>query len=394
MALHLRTSMNTVVPVRVPFGGASICESDVATVVRVLRSGWIAYGPEIESFERSIAVWAGVPAAVTLNSCTSALELALLQAGVRGGVIIPSFTWVAVANSVLNAGARPQFADVDPRTFNLTPQSIESLIDTSSEAVIVPHYGGQPADFEAIGRLCASKGLLLIEDCAETMGGLYRGRLAGSSGIGCFSFYPTKAITTGMGGAIAGTDTAFIDGIRTRATHGLTSSTPIDGTPHRPWERAAVLPGRNLRMPNLLAALGIEQLKRLDVLNEARRAIAAEYDAGLAGLEPDLVRPFRDPAAHHVFQMYSVLVDARRRDGILQALWQNGVSANCHFDPPIHRQPWYETNCRPDVDLPVTESLSGRILTLPMFPAMTSRQVRIVVDALLQAMEPRSCGRS
>jgi dTDP-4-amino-4,6-dideoxygalactose transaminase len=372
--------------IRVPFGRPSLDSGDLKAVSEVLQSGWIAYGPDIERFEAALARFAGVRSSVTLNSCTSALELALIQAGIRGTVIIPSFTWVAVANAVVNAGATPRFADVDEYTFNLTTESIASGIDSGTEAVILPHYGGQPADIERIQQLCKRHGLVLIEDCAETMGGMHRGRIAGSSGIGCFSFYPTKAITSGMGGAVVSDDVAFIDGIRARATHGLRSSTPVDGTPHRPWERAAILPGRNLRLPNLLAVLGHRQLDRITQFNDSRRSIAAAYDERLRDLHPLLMLPYRDPQTHHVFQMYSVRVLNGRRDEALRNLWQAGVSANCHFDPPIHAQPWYEHRFASPNHLPVTDRLRTEILTLPIFPDMSIEQIELVTQTLRQGL--------
>jgi perosamine synthetase len=370
----------------VPFGRPSIGESDIKAVVDVLRSGWIAYGPHVDRFEARLAEWVGSKAAVTLNSCTTALEAVLRCAGVGGEVVVPSFTWVAVANAVVNAGARATFADVDDRTFNLTPESIEERVGPRTEAVIVPHYGGQMADIVGIQDLCRRRGLLLVEDCAETMGGRRDGILAGSTGVACFSFYPTKAITTAMGGAVAGDDQQLIDRIRTYATHGLRSSTPVDGSPHRPWERAAVMPGRNLRMPNLLAALGLAQLDRLDELNELRRDAARRYDAALSGM-PGISTPHVATGAHHVYQMYSLRVSGGRRDAMLQHLWNRGISANTHFDPPIHAQPWYveATTGRPP--LPNTETLRREILTIPVFPSITDEEIESVAGAIAEGLE-------
>jgi len=372
--------------IRVPFGRPSIEDADIDAVVDVLRSGWIAYGPHVDRFESRLAEWVGSSAAVTLNSCTTALESVLRCSGIGGEVVVPSFTWVAVANAVINAGARPVFADTDDRTYNVTPASIRECISPQTEAIIVPHYGGQMADIEGIAELCRKRGLLLIEDCAETMGGKRKGVLAGSTGVGCFSFYPTKAITTAMGGAVVCDDQQLIDRIRMDATHGLCSSPPVDGTPHRPWERAAVMPGRNLRMPNLLAALGLVQLERLDELNEYRRSAACKYDEALSGIESISI-PHVACDAFHVYQMYSVRVHGGQRDAVLRRLWAMGISANTHFDPPIHAQPWYAESTFGGAALPNTELLRREILTVPIFPSITDDEISATATAIVEALE-------
>ncbi|MYM82960.1 aminotransferase class I/II-fold pyridoxal phosphate-dependent enzyme [Duganella sp. FT50W] len=371
--------------IQVPFSRPSIEDDDIRAVEEVLRSGWIAYGPHVERLEQALASYVGVPYGVTLNSCTSALEAVLQVSGIRGEVVVPSFTWVAVANAVVNAGAVPVFADIDEATFNLTADSLRTLIGPGTEAVIVPHYGGQPADIAGIKQLCDQHGLLLIEDCAETLGGTRDGIVAGSSGIGCFSFYPTKAITTAMGGAVLSRDAALVAKIRSYATHGLRTSTPVNGSVHRPWERAAEMPGRNLRMPNLLAALGLTQLARLDTLNELRRSAARLYDELLADV-PGIVVPSVAPGVRHVYQMYSLRVLDGQRERMLRCLWASGINANIHFDPPIHRQPWYAERDFRSIELPVTERLSGEILTLPIFPSMTRDDIHTVAAVVRKVL--------
>lgn len=370
----------------VPFCRPSITEADIHAVEAVMRGGWIAYGPETALFEQAMAAFVGVPHAVSLNSCTTALELALRFKGISGDVIIPSFTWVAVANAVINSGAVPVFADVDAATYNLTAQSIAEQITHKTEAVIVPHYGGQPAEIDAISALCEKHGLLLIEDCAETLGGSWKGRQAGATGIGCFSFYPTKALTTAMGGMLVCRDAKLVDDVRTCATHGLPTSTPLDGTAHKPWERAAIMPGRNLRLPNLLAALGLEQIKSVDFYNSCRRDIARRYDERLSGYDDALTLPVASPFAHHVYQMYSVRIRNGQRDRVLQRLWESRIQANTHFNPPIHSQPWYAHQGYAACHLPVTMSLVGEILTIPIFPRMSVLEVDHVANCLLRAL--------
>ena len=285
---------------RVPYSMPSIEEADIEALARVLRGGWLAFGEEKERFEAAFAARIGVPHAVTANSCTSALEIALAAAGVQGQVIVPSFTWVATANAVVNAGATPVFCDVDLETGNATADKIEAVVSPSTEAVIVVHYAGQPCAMDPIVDLCARRSLLLIEDLAETLGATWNGRVAGSFGIGCFSFYPTKAITTGEGGMLTTRDRAVAEKARSLISHGLTSSPPLDRGAHSPWERAALVAGHNYRMPNLLAALGLSQLARLDALNARRVALADRYNRSLAGLAlASILRP--SCRAHRTF---------------------------------------------------------------------------------------------
>ena len=370
---------------RVPYSKPSIEACDIEAVASTLRSGWLAFGPEKERFEAALATRIGVPCAVATNSCTSALEIALLAAGATGEVVVPSFTWVATANAVVNAGATPVFCDVELETGNVTAQTIGAAVSPRTEAVTVVHYAGQPCDMDAIVDLCDRRGLLLIEDSAQTLGATWKGRPAGSFGIGCFSFYPTKAITTGEGGMLTTRDRALAEKARTLVSHGVPTSPPLDGRAHAPWERAAVEPGHNYRMPNLLAVLGLSQLQRLDALNAARVALAQRYDHALAGVAPLVRTPQVRAGASHVYQMYVIRVE-EGRNALLRRLWDDGVSANIHFDPPVHRQPFYSQQGNLRHRLPNTERLSSEVLSLPIFPGMSHEQQDRVIDSVCGAL--------
>lgn len=375
----------TTIPSRrreVPLCRPEVTDEDVNAVVEVLRSGWLAHGSCNHEFEREFAKVVGVPHAISLNSCTSALELALKAHDIRGEVILPSFTWVATANAVLTTGGTPVFVDVDRATRNVTAGLIEAAITPRTEAVIVVHYGGQPCAMTDIIRLCERHKLLLIEDSAETLGATWEGRQAGSFGLGCFSFFPTKNITTAEGGMLTCQDDAIAEKIRALAAHGIASSTHARERAEKPWLRIASMAGHNYRMPNPLAALGLSQLRRLESMNARRIRAAAIYDNLLARLGGPIETPITSPGAVHTYQMYTILTPGDRRDGLLQRLRKEGIGASAHFTPAVHQQEFYAPWVRSP--LPGTEDLAARLVTLPMYPGITEEDQAHVVEVIAE----------
>ena len=372
--------------VGVPLCRPSLGDQEIDAVVEVLKSGWIAHGEYNSKFEGAFAKLIGVPQAVTMNSCTSALEVALKIEKIRGEVIIPSFTWVATANAVVTAGATPVFCEVDEATRNVTAEDIAAQLTPRTEAVIVVHYGGQPCAMDEITALCQRKNLFLIEDSAETIGATWNGHQAGSFGVGCFSFFPTKNITTGEGGMLTCRDEEFARRVRAMAAHGISSTTFQRESAPQPWHRSAEMAGHNYRMSNVLAAIGYHQIKKLDQLNAARVAHAARYDDRLAGLSELLTTPKVLKKATHVYQMYTVQVPSGIRDKVLNQIRSFGIGASVHFDPPVHLQPFYKSSFGAKADLPVTERLSRTLLILPRDPDMTRDDQDRVVDQLRVAL--------
>jgi len=370
----------------VPLCRPSISEAEITSVVEVLRSGWMAHGEFNHKFEKSFCDYLGVRHAITMNSCTSALEAALSVAGIRGEVIVPSMTWVATANAVVTTGGTPIFAEVDPTTRNMTAATLAERISPRTEAVIIVHYGGQPCPMDEIIELCQRKNLFLIEDSAETLGATWRGKQAGSFAVGCFSFFPTKNITTGEGGMLTCTDNEFARKIRAFCAHGVSSTTLERERQLRPWLRAAEMAGHNFRLSNVLAAIGYHQMQRLDVMNKRRVEIARHYNAFIAGLGGAVVAPITEKNATHVYQMYTVTVPEQARDNIVNAMKADGIGVSVHFDPPVHLQPFYSERGWRVGALPVTERLSRELITLPIFPDMTEAQRDLVVTSLQQAV--------
>ena len=373
----------------IPLCVPDIGEEELQAVQEVLRSGWLTHGPKTGEFEERFAEYIGVKRAVAMNSCTSALFLAIKAQGITGEVILPSFTFVASANAVVTAGAIPVFADIEYDTCNIDPTSTEERITPRTEAIMVVHYGGQSCRMDRIMSIAEKHGLALIEDSAETIGGEFRGRKTGSFGTGCFSFFPTKNITTGEGGMLTTNDEAFADRVKALVGHGIFSNTFQREKAERPWFRAASLAGYNFRMSNILGALGVEQMKRIEQLNEARRRHAAYLSSQLADVT-GIDLPVETDGCKHVYQMYTIKVKPPvDRNRFVLELREKGIGASVHFDPPVHLQPYYQERYGGNGNLPVTEQVAERIVTLPMFPGLTDEQVEKIAEGVKEAVSDR-----
>ncbi|HXE73754.1 MAG TPA: DegT/DnrJ/EryC1/StrS family aminotransferase [Candidatus Nitrosotenuis sp.] len=365
---------------RIPLCRPSFSEEDRAAVEEVLRSGQWAGGPRVRAFEEAFAAYLGVPHACALNSCASALQLALETLPRRGEVILPSFTFAASANAVVKAGCRPVFADVDLATGNLDPRAAEPLVGEDTVALMVVHYAGLAADLPALAELCRRHSLVLVEDCAQAIGATVDGRMAGSFGLGCFSFFPTKNLSTGEGGMLTCGDPELDARVRRLRGHGVFRP---GGETH--WRRDVEEPGYNFRMTEMQGALGLSQLARLEEMNERRRHLAALYGRLLKGL-PGVDLPFEPPGRRHVYQMYVVRLDPGlyQRDAVVERMRARGVEASVHFDPPLHRTRAYSSARRGD--LARTETLARSVISLPMYPGLKEEEVCTVARVLAAAL--------
>lgn len=366
----------------IPLCTPSIGEGEYQSVEEVLESGWLAHGPKNEEFEDQFTDFIGVDHAVTMNSCTSALFLAVKAKGITGEVLVPSFTFVASANAIETAGATPVFVDINRETRNVDPESLAAAVTHDTEAVMVVHYGGQSCEMDEILEIVDRHDLELIEDSAETIGGEYKGQKTGSFGIGCFSFYPTKNITTGEGGILTTNDSELAKRVRNMVGHGIPSSTLDREKSDRSWYRAATQAGFNFRMSNLHAAIGVEQMKRIEQMNTKRRELADKLTDLLELI--DGINPPRElDDRRHVYQMYTILTDDHLdRDQLVEELNNRGVGASVHFYPPVHQQPRYENREYRNNDLTVTEEVSDSIITLPLFPQLELDEIEYIAETL------------
>jgi dTDP-4-amino-4,6-dideoxygalactose transaminase len=347
-----------------------------AAVARVLESGRFILGPEGQALERELAEALGAKDAVAVGNGTDALFLALRALGVGSGdeVVTTSISAAFTALAVLQAGARPVFVDVDPRTLNLDPERVEAALTPRTKAVVPVHLYGHPADMDPLLSLARERGLAVLEDACQAHGALYRGRpvgtLAGERGIGALSFYPTKNLgALGDGGAILVNDPALASRLRQLRNGGQS-----DRYRHE-------LPGVNSRLDELQAALLRVGLHHLAEWTERRRSVAASYIHGLEGSGVEAVR--EQPYARAVFHLF--VVRHPRREAFAAALRERGVGTLIHYPIPLHLQPAFASLGGRPGDLPVAERAAGEILSLPLYPELSDEQARAVVDAVRDA---------
>lgn len=372
----------------IPLAIPQIDLEEETTVLEVLKSGWLTHGPYNEKFEKKFAQYIGAKEAIAMNSCTSALEISLKANDIQGDVIIPSFTFVATANSVINAGANPLFCDVDFDTRNMTLNLIKEIITPNTEAIIVVHFAGQPCNMEEIAPYCEENNIVLIEDSAETIGAKYNTKQAGSYGIGCYSFFPTKNMTTGEGGMLTCNDSKMAEKIRALIGHGIVKSSFQREKSEKPWFRSASIAGHNFRMSNLLAAIGFHQIDKLDAMNNHRKEIANIYNNLFLNNPYHIKTPNVLPNAEHVYQMYTITVNPEVRDYLVNELRSRGIFASVHFDPPVHTQEYYK-NFKLIKPLTNTEKLSASIISLPIYQTMPKEYVTIVVKNIFEILKKR-----
>jgi perosamine synthetase len=310
---------------------------------------------------------------VAVNSGTAALHVDLLAADIQPGdeVITTPFSFIATANCCLFCGAVPVFADIDERTFNITAREIESKITPRTKAVIIVDLYGQPCDMEEITAVCRKHNLTLIEDACQAHGSEYKGRKIGSFGIGCFSFYPTKNMTTGEGGIITSDDEEVARKSKMIRAHGQAQRYVHD------------LLGYNFRMTDISAALGICQLRSLDYFNR-KRAENARYLTEKISKIKGLVPPYTAPDVKHVYHQYTIRVTPDyplSRDDLQKKLTTQGIGTGVHYPIPIHKQPVYQKLGYRD-SLPVSEAASACVLSLPVHPGLITADLNMIVEAL------------
>jgi len=368
------------IPVMKPWLG----EEEARAAADAVASGWVAQGPRVAEFERRFAERVGAEHGVAVSSCTTALHLAMYLLGVGPGdeVVVPSFSFIATANCAVYVGATPVFADVEPADGNLSVRTVEPVLTPRTRAVLVVDQGGMPADVEPLRRLCADRGIALVEDAACAAGSTYRGAPAGgASQLAAWSFHPRKLLTTGEGGMLTTSDPDLAARARQLREHGMNVSAADRHRSRQPVLESYLEVGFNYRMTDLQAAVGLVQLAKLDAMVARRRELAAAYRASLVDV-PGLRAVDDRPWGESNFQSFWVELDGAyplSRNGLLSTLADHGVSARAGI-MAAHRQPAYAGH--PHGDLGVTERLTDNTLILPLFHTITEQEQQVVVDVI------------
>jgi dTDP-4-amino-4,6-dideoxygalactose transaminase len=378
-----------------PFALPDIGEEEIAEVVACLRSGWVTTGPKTRQFENEFAAYLGSGVeTISLNSATAGLHLALEALGIGPGdeVIVPTMTFTATAEVVRYLGAIPVLADVDPTTLNLTAAAIEQAMTARTRAVIPVHYAGLPCDMDAILALARRHGILVIEDAAHAFPTLYRGRLVGTldSDATVFSFYANKTITTGEGGMVVTRNAAVAARIRLMRIHGIRQDAFARYTATTPsWYYEVVAAGFKYNLTDIAAAIGVQQLRKIDTFLLRRQKMAAAYQAAFADL------PLRLPAdvsaasgSRHAWHLYVIRLQANApfdRDRLIARLCESGIGCSVHFIP-LHRHPIWRSTCgRDDNEFPAAEASFASMLSLPLYTKMSDDDQQRVITAVRDA---------
>lgn len=357
---------------------------ELGRIERVFGSLFLTTGDEVAEFERGLASYLGLPHAVAVTSCTAAMHLALLAAGAREGdeVVTSPLTFVGTPNSVVMAGATPVFADVDRETGNIDPRSIEAAITPRTRAILPVHLYGQMADMTAIAEIARRRGLAVVEDAAHSLEARWNGARPGLLGdFACFSFYATKNISSGEGGAISAKEAAAADLLRKLRLHGFDKSASERYTNR--FERYDVdMLGWKYNMDNIHAAILVAQMSKAEAFLARRAEICRRYAEALGGVEGIELHTVR-PEARHACHLFTVLVDAARRDAILGELQNRGIGVSVNFYP-VHLMTYYRERfgCRPGM-FPAAEEIGARTISLPLYPKLADEEIDYVVETLV-----------
>jgi len=371
----------------IPYGKQYIDDDDINAVVEVLRSDFLTTGPMVKNFEEALADYLGVKHVVVLSNGTAALHAACFSAGIGPGdeVITTPITFAASANAVLYCGGTPVFADIDPLTYNIDPQSIENQITERTKAIIPVHFTGQPCDMEAILKIAKKYNLIVIEDGAHVLGAEFKGDVLGCSGnMMTLSFHPVKHITTGEGGAVVTNDEELYKKLKLFRSHGITKDYIDLNHSTEPWYYEQHELGYNYRISDIQCALGVNQLKKNPDFLKKRRAIADQYNDAFEHIE-GIVLQKQIENVNSSWHIYLIQLELEKlsvgRSVIFNALRDSNLGVNVHYIP-VYYHPYYRNLGYEKGICPKAENLYERIITIPLFPTMTKNEVDYVIETV------------
>jgi len=385
--------------ITIPYGRQDVNEEDIAAVETVLRSDWLTQGPAVERFEEAVRTYCGASHAVAMNSATSALHLACraLELGPGDALWTSPNTFVASANAALYCGARIDFVDIDPRTYNMSVAALSEKLEKARKAgrlpkVVMPvHFAGQSCQMEEIASLAKQYKFSVIEDASHAIGGQYKGKAVGScvhSAITVFSFHPVKIVTTGEGGMAVTQDSGLASRMRLLRSHGVTRDPgQMSSKAHGPWFYEQIDLGYNYRMTDIQAALGASQMGRIEEFVMKRQALAKRYDDLLADLP--LLLPWQSPLSRSAYHLYPICLDRDRsslsRSQVFACLRENGIGANVHYIP-VHTQPYFRAFGFDVGDFPQAERYYADAISLPLHPRLQDEDLLRIVAVLRQVL--------
>lgn len=372
----------------IPYGKQTIDQDDIQAVVDVLKSDFLTTGPKIAEFEQTVADYVGAKYAVAISNGTSALHAACFAAGIGPGdeVITTPLTFAASANCVLYCGGTPVFADVDPKTYNIDPEDIRRKITDRTKAIIAVHLAGQPCDMDAIHSIAREHGLIVIEDGAHALGSVYKGKRVGSlSDMTTFSFHPVKPITTGEGGMIVTDNGDFYKKMVLFRSHGITRDDSMMTRNDGPWFYQQFDLGYNYRITDIQCALGCSQMKKLDRFLARRKEIVARYNEAFADCD-NIITPYQLSDTESGWHLYIVQVKNCDRRQVFENMREKGIGVNVHYIP-VYMHPYYQEHGYENVHCANAEEIYSHIISLPLYPGLTSEQQDYVIDTLKSLCE-------
>lgn len=372
----------------IPYGKQTIEQDDIQAVVDVLKSDFLTTGPKIAEFEQTVADYVGAKYAVAISNGTSALHAACFAAGIGPGdeVITTPLTFAASANCVLYCGGTPVFADVDPKTYNIDPEDIRRKITDRTKAIIAVHLAGQPCDMDAIHSIAREHGLIVIEDGAHALGSVYKGNKVGSmSDMTTFSFHPVKPITTGEGGMIVTDNEDFYKKMVLFRSHGITRDDSMMTRNDGPWFYQQFDLGYNYRITDIQCALGCSQMKKLDRFLARRKEIVARYNEAFADCD-NIITPYQLSDTESGWHLYIVQVKNCDRRKVFENMREKGIGVNVHYIP-VYMHPYYQEHGYENVHCANAEEIYSHIISLPLYPGLTSEQQDYVIDTLKSLCE-------
>lgn len=389
-----KLAINGGTPVRdtyLAYGKQKIDEDDINSVVKVLKGDYLTTGPIVSEFENSVAKYVGTKYAVAVSNGTAALHMACYAAGISEGdeVLVPAITFAASSNCVLYCGGKPVFIDIDPKSYNIDINKIKEKITSKTKAIIPVDFAGQSVDMDLILKIAEEYNLIVIEDAAHALGSEYKNEKVGSKAhMTEFSFHPVKPITTGEGGVVVTNSKELYEKMILFRSHGITRNSELMTENQGPWYYEQIDLGYNYRLTDIQSALGLSQIKKLDDFILKRREIVNKYNEAFKELK-EIVTPFENEYSKSGYHIYVLLLNLDKlkcgRKEIFEALQAENIGVNVHY-LPVYLHPYYKKLGYKKGECPVAEDIYNRMITIPLFPSMTDKDIKDVIEAVKKVL--------